>query len=271
MTHSPIRFALNHMVCPRFSIDELMQAAAELGLGGVELRSDIGAHSLTHVDQALAARQRAQELGIEVLSLNALYPFNLWNDERHREAERLAELTAAAGGQGLVLCPWVDGDGDSPDSDLETALLVLDEILGRHGLKGFVEPLGFVASSLRFKRDAVAAIDAVGLAQRFSLVHDTFHHQGAGEVELFAARTGLVHVSGVEDPELCFAAMQDGDRLLVGEADRLDNVGQLRRLIEGGYRGDVSFEPFAEKVHALADPLAALEQSLAFLRERLAA
>ncbi|QEM83486.1 TIM barrel protein [Halomonas binhaiensis] len=271
MASSSLRFALNHMIYPRFSIEELMQAAIALDIDAIELRNDVGDNSLTSLDQACTVGARAKELGLTVLSLNALYPFNVWNAERADQAERLAALTAAAGGQGLVLCPLVDSDGSGAPTDMRKALVALDGILGRQGLKGFVEPLGFPFSTLRFKREAIAVIDELGLGERFSLVHDTFHHQGAGETELYPQRTGLVHVSGIEDPGLDFAAMLDGDRLLVGEADRLDNAGQLIQLLQGGYHGHVSFEPFADSVHAADDPIAALKDSIAFLREHVGA
>ena len=107
-------------------------------------------------------------------------------------------------------------------------------ILGEFGLKGFVEPLGFPVSSLRFKRTALAAIDDIQGADVFSLVHDTFHHRGAGEGEVFASRTGLVHISGLEDPTVSFAEMLDVHRVLIGPKDRLGNIEQLRGFIAFG-------------------------------------
>jgi 2-keto-myo-inositol isomerase len=148
---------------------------------------------------------------------------------------------------------------------LRHALSELAPILRDRGIVGFVEPLGFTESSLRLKREAVDAIGAVGVGATFRLVHDMFHHAIAGEQAFFPARTGLVHVSGVEDPGLPLASMRDPHRVLVGPRDRLDNAGQLRRLLDGGYAGFVSFEPFAESVHALPDVASALKESMAFL------
>lgn len=273
MARYDVKFALNHMVCPRWTPLQLIEIAAEMGLGAVELRNDVGDNSILDLETARAAGRRARELGVEVLSINALYPFNVWDEERAARAEALAELAGAAGGRGLVLCPLVDAEhAASPQerrANLERSLTALDAILGRHDLQGFVEPLGFPISSLRTKAEAVEAIQSLGLASRFGLVHDTFHHQGAGETAVFAERTGLVHVSGVEDPALDFDDMLDPHRLLVGERDRLDNVGQLRRLLDDGYDGYVSFEPFAEEVHAQENPVAALRQSMDFIRAGL--
>ncbi len=273
MAQSDVKFALNHMICPRWTPRQMIDMAAEMGIGAVELRNDVGENSILDLDAAREAGRRARELGIEVVSLNALYPFNIWSAERAAQAEALAQRLDAAGGRGLVLCPLVDAAHDTSAEQkrdgLEQALTELDAILGRYGLRGFVEPLGFPISTLRYKAEAVDAIRRLGLESRFSLVHDTFHHQVAGESEFYADRTGLVHISGVEDPDIGFEEMLDPHRLLVGERDRLDNIGQLRRLLAAGYDGYVSFEPFAETVHALEDPVAALKQSMDFLRAGL--
>jgi 2-keto-myo-inositol isomerase len=79
-----------------------------------------------------------------------------------------------------------------------------------------------------------------------------------------------VHISGLEDAGLSFADMLDGHRVLVGPKDRIGNVEQLRRLCDDGYDGLVSFEPFAKEVHELRDPIAAVRDSMAYLRQALA-
>ena len=104
-------------------------------------------------------------------------------------------------------------------------------ILAPRGLVGLVEPLGFATSALRRKSEAVAAIDAVGGRDVFRLVHDTFHHHLAGEAALFPAATGLVHISGVDDPALAAAAMRDADRGLVTADDRIGNIAQIQALL----------------------------------------
>ena len=275
MTTRAIKFGFNHMISPALTPDELVEAAVALGAVAIELRNDVGDNSLRDVETARRAGAKAAGAGLEVVSVNALYPFNVWSDERARQTEALAALAAAAGATGLVLCPLNEGkmleDTAEKAAALRAALTAIGPILVAHGLKGFVEPLGFPVSSLRSKRYALAAIDDIGGAGVFSLVHDTFHHRGAGEEAVFAARTGLVHISGLEDPEISFTDMLDGHRVLVGPKDRLGNVEQLRELYADGYDGVVSFEPFAREVHALRDPIAAVRESMAFLRGALAA
>ena len=274
MTQRSIKFGVNHMVSPSLTPDELVDAAAKLGAVAIELRNDVGDNSLKDLESARRVGARASNAGLEVRSINALYPFNIWNEERARQTETLAGLAEACGAAGLVMCPLNEGKmlEDTPEkaAGLRAALSGIRPILERHGLRGFVEPLGFPLSSLRFKRDALAAIDDIGGADVFSLVHDTFHHRGAGEQQLFARRTGLVHISGLEDPAVSFVDMLDGHRVLVGPKDRLGNVEQLRQLYEEGYGGVVSFEPFAKEVHGLPDPIAAVRDSMAYVRKALA-
>jgi len=269
-----IKFGLNHMVCPSLSPMQLLDAAKDLGVAAVELRNDVGSNSISDVVIAREVAAKAADLGLEVRSVNALYPFNIWNAEREVHAHKLAELARACGATGLVMCPLNEGRfvEDTPEKaeELRTALATLRDILVSHGLKGFVEPLGFPVSSLRFKSEALAAIDDVEGRDVLTLVHDTFHHTGAGEEKLYASRTGLVHISGLEDAEISFADMLDEHRVLVGPRDRLGNIAQLRALYADGYDGVVSFEPFAKEVQRQADPIAAVKSSMAYVRNALA-
>jgi len=48
-------------------------------------------------------------------------------------------------------------------------------------------------------------------------------------------------------------------------------VAQIRALQAAGYKGPFSFEPFASEVQELAEPEAALADSMGWLREQVAA
>jgi 2-keto-myo-inositol isomerase len=274
MANRKIKFGFNHMVSPSLTPEELVDAAVQAGAVAIELRNDVGANSIKDIDTARRVGAKAKDRGLEVRSINALYPFNVWSDERARQTEALAKLAAACGAVGLVMCPLNEGKmlEATPEkaAGLRAALKEARTILGAFGLKGFVEPLGFPVSSLRFKRDALAAIDDVKGADVFSLVHDTFHHRGAGEREIFAARTGLVHISGLEDLAISFTDMLDGHRVLVGPKDRLGNIEQLKQLYADGFDGIVSFEPFAKEVHDLALPVVAMRESMAYVQKAVA-
>ena len=163
----------------------------------------------------------------------------------------LRMLSAAA----IVLVPTNDGSGRGDGErqrNLRTALTRLKPILAGRGVAGLVEPLGFASCSLRFKSEAAEAIDAVGGG--FMLVHDTFHHHLAGETAIFPRMTGLVHVSGVDEPDVALAALRDSHRVLVGPKDRLGNIAQIRALRAAGYAGPLSFEPFAAQMRSTPSP-----------------
>ncbi|RQU47252.1 xylose isomerase, partial [Burkholderia cenocepacia] len=97
-----------------------------------------------------------------------------------------------------------------------------------------------------------------------------FHHHLAGEDIFFPNLTGLVHISGVEEADLPIERMRDGHRVLVGGADRLGNIPQLRELLARGYRGALSFEPFASEIAEANDIEDRLRASIDYVRGALA-
>lgn len=267
-----IRFSVNHIAAPRLDVAGFAGLARGLGLSEIEIRNDLPGVALADGTPAEAVRQATA--GMTILSINALQRFEDWNPARAAEAEALAGYAAACGAKALVLVPTNDkADPRSAGQraeGLRAALSALRGILAGHNLIGLVEPLGFAECALRLKGTALAAIDAVGGADRFRVVHDTFHHFLSGETDFFPARTGLVHISGVEDRSLARDAIRDAHRVLVGPADLMDNVGQIRTLVAGGYAGAFSFEPFAESVQSLPDLGAALRDSIAFIQAHAA-
>ena len=273
MAPTPV-FALNHITSPGLHLADFLRLAGQVGVDAVEIRNDLRGVEIGDGTPAAEVRRAAEAAGVEILSINALQRFNEWGPAREREAAELAAYARDCGARALVMCP-VNSREDTRGAmqrvdDLRRSLAALTPILGDHGILGFVEPLGFAESSLRLKRVAVEAIDAVGGGAVFRLVHDTFHHFLAGETELFPERTGLVHISGVEDRSLPHDAIRDAHRVLVGPGDLTANVGQIEALLAGGYRGPFSFEPFAESVQTLRDQAGALRASMAFVRQGLA-
>ena len=144
-------------------------------------------------------------------------------------------------------------------------------MLADAGITALVEPLGFERASLRQKREAIDAIEAIDGQTEFRIVHDTFHHFLAGERELFPEWTGIVHISGVTDPSITPQQMEDEYRVLVDAHDRLGNLAQLRALKAAGYSGPISFEAFSPEVHAIADPAHNLAASIEFIKKQLEA
>lgn len=261
-------FAINHMAAPQCMLADFFQLAASLQAARVEIRNDISGNAILDGTTAAEVKRHAEANDVTIISINALQKFNQWSDSRLAEAEALADYAAGCGAKALVLVAANDGAITDRGVRVENAsrmLALIAPILRERGLIGLVECLGFEACSLRSKKEAVAAIDAANGRDVFRLTHDTFHHYLAGEPELFPELTGLIHISGVEDPAVAVSDMRDSHRVLVGPKDRLDNLGQIAALRRNGYSGPLSFEPFAEELRHLADPAAALRQSMNFI------
>lgn len=276
-TSQAMDFAINHMTAPQLRLPEFFALARQLGAPRVEIRNDIAGNAILDGTTAAEVRALAEGNDVTIISINALQKFNQWSDTRLAETEALADYAAAAGAQALVLVAANDGAIAGASQRIENAsrlLASIAPILRERGLIGLVECLGFESCSLRSKREAVTAIDNANGRDVLRLTHDTFHHHLAGEPDLFPDRTGLIHISGVDDPAIAIADMRDSHRLLVGPRDRLGNLEQIAALRAGGYSGPLSFEPFAEELRHLPDPAAALRQSMNFivsgLKERAA-
>lgn len=266
-------FALNHMTVPGLSYDAVIGMAQRLGCVGVEFRNDL-AGPLFGGDTPEHVREKLDAAGLRLLALAEVKAFNDWSDDKRREAEALIAIAAAAGAEAVALIPRNDGFGrgnGERQANLRMALRALHPMLKDAGLLGLVEPLGFSSCALRFKADAVEAINSLNAADTFRLVHDTFHHHVAGETRIFPEMTGMVHVSGVVDQDVATAEMQDAHRVLVDGRDRLGNIDQIAALVSAGYRGPISMEAFAPEIHALTRVEAALEQSFEFIRSQISA
>ena len=268
-----IQFAINRISAPRLSLEDFCQMVVRLGIDAVEFRNDLPGVEMQDGTPGSKVGEIARQHGLKALTINALYPFDVWDDTRAEQAKTLASYARECGVQALVLCPFNTYDDKRSESerrgDLRKALKALRPILQDHGLIGHVEPLGFPQSALRLKRPAVEAIDEIDGADTFNLLHDTFHHHLASDTDYFPDRTGLVHISGVVDASVPVSDLLDDHRVLVGEADVLRNVEQVRELIDRGYRGYFSLEPFAKAVHELSDPESAIRESLEYFKTRV--
>ena len=274
-----IPFALNHMAAPRLSSRAFIDLAASLGCCGVELRNDLADKKLSMAaffdgEPARAIGAYARAKGMRLLGLSEAYGFNDWNAAMRDKVQRLLDQAKESGAETINLIPRNDAPALS-DAErvaaLARALAAIKPMLEAVELVGLIEPLGFVTSSLRHKAEAVEAIRSVGGVGRFKLVHDTFHHHLAGGGRIFAEHTGIVHISGVIDPSLAPEQMQDSHRILVDGGDRLGNVEQIRALLDAGYKGAFSYEPFSPQVHGLDDAAASLRESMDFIRTAVSA
>jgi len=253
-------FAVNHMTMANASYQELLDVAGDLGCVGVEIRNDLPG-PLFGGSSAKAAALAAQEKGLRILALSEVKSFNELSDEKLEQAESLMKIAQACGAEAVSLIPRNDGqcvDKTERRTALLDAIQALLPLLETYNLIGLIEPLGFAESSLRYKSEVVEAIESASAAERFKLIHDTFHHHLAGEGAFFPAYTGIVHISGVVDSSLSSCQMLDAHRVLVDESDCLGNISQLKAMLEGGYSGPFSVEAFSTEVHAITDPRAEL-------------
>jgi 2-keto-myo-inositol isomerase len=268
-----INFSINRISAPRSSFNDYLAMCQRLGVSTIEIRNDLTGTEISDGTAPALLKAAAEQAGITIRSINALYPFDVFDAELAKKARDLAAYARDCGAQALVMCPLNSRDDKRNESErrrgLVQALKNLRVILDDHDIEGLVEPLGFEECSLRRKSDAVEAIYAAAGEKHFKLVHDTFHHHLAGEDIFFPDLTGLVHVSGVESTKLEVNQMRDGHRVLVGEADRLGNITQLRELLDRGYTGAVSFEPFAVEIMEASNSEALLKQSMDYIRTAL--
>lgn len=267
------QFSLNRMSAPRMPFDQYVEMCKRLGVAAIEIRNDLDDVEINDGTPATAVRAATEAAGLKILSINALQRFEQWSDDRADEAKALADYAVQCGARSLVLCPTNSrSDSRSPDTrhaDLVRALVELKPILQARDLLGLIEPLGFEECALSRKSDAVKGIYAAAGERVFHLVHDTFHHHLSGEDIFYPDLTGLIHISGVEEVGLPVDRMRDGHRVLVGNADRLGNIRQLKVLIERGYRGAFSFEPFAMEISEATDIEKRLRASIDYVRAAL--
>lgn len=264
-------FALNHIIRPQTSYLELLDLAVQTGCSGVEFRNDFAGKALFGGDDPAKVKAAAETAGIKILALAEVKMFNRWDAKKAQEAEDLMKIALAAGSPVISLIPANDGQGlgnGERQGNLRLALRELKPMLEQYGLLGFVEPLGFPISSVRYKSEAVEIIDAID-PKRFKIVHDTFHHALAGGGEIYPEHTGIVHISGVVDNTPAIEALQDAHRVLVDKDDRLGNVAQIQQFLNANWKGSFSFEPFAGEVHNLVDPVKSIRASIEFIKSQL--
>jgi 2-keto-myo-inositol isomerase len=271
------RFGLNRIVAPSLGLAEFYDLASSLGISKVELRNDLGgADPVDGLDPAEAARLAADR-GIEVISINALQKFNVAAVRAQATAElrALLELAGAIGCKAVVMCPNNDAaDARSPERRMDEtvdSLAAFGPLFTDAGVLGYIEPLGFRISSLASLLVAQEAIERSGCSC-YRVVHDTFHlHIGPDGPGILGttyriAMTGLVHISGVEDP-IAVDAYRDDNRILVGPADEMKSKEQIDLVDRLGYRGDFSYEAFSPAIQKLgrSELASALQKSLDYL------
>jgi 2-keto-myo-inositol isomerase len=268
-----VQLSLNRIAKPQLPLPEFLRLAADLGMKYVEVRNDVPGQPVLDGLSDAELRKAQADTGVQILTINALYPFER-GQTLPATLEKLKGLIADARRVGcphIVMCPFNELGDTRPAAqraeELVATLNAYGPLLAAAGMVGLVEPLGFARSTLRTKRAALEGIRKCATPNAFKLVHDTFHHYLSGETEFFPAETGLVHVSGVAKGKAKEAIQDDDDRILVDASDSMDNRGQVAKLLAGGCKAVVSYEPFGPSVRALAVPelKKALQESVKYL------
>lgn len=255
------RIGLNRIIYPYLNLEDFFKLTADLSLNKVELRNDLPGRGIIDTYSPERVKDLSKKYGIDIITINALQKFNLGEVLTHtiKELKGLIDLSLSIGCKAIVLCPNNDINDrrDSKEIFKETieALKSFAPLFEESDLLGYVEPLGFKESSLS---SLVTAREAIKKSScpNYKIVHDTFHHHiGPDTFNIIEnnynpSYTGLVHISGVES-FIPIEQYRDNHRILVTAQDRLESKEQIELLLKLGYKGDISFEPFAEEIQKM--------------------
>jgi 2-keto-myo-inositol isomerase len=272
------KIGLNRILFPTANLEEFFKLSSHMGLHKIELRNDLPGAGIIEPYSPEEVKALSEKYNIKIITINALQKFNLGTvfPEVLEELKELIRLSIAIDCEAIVLVPNNDAN-DKRDSDVmmkETlaALKAFGSLFEDNGIWGYVEPLGFEECSLRSKVVALQAIQESG-CKNYKIVHDTFHHYLGPDTDDTLKKndydisyTGLVHVSGVES-NIPSNQFKDDHRILITDKDSLKNLEQLELLMKLGYKGDISFEPFAKEVQRMQTEAlkAAINQSIEFI------
>lgn len=251
------RFCINRKIAPNLSIEEFFRVVQQCGLTKVEMRNDLPSGKVLDDLSIEQFNELARKYHIEVVTINALYPFNLpfARAELTQKAEEMLNIAKQIHCQSIIMCPYNEVDHRSAakrEEDTADSIKYFTQLFAQYGINGLVEPLGFPISSLRSYTLATQLIKSVNSS--FKLVLDTFHHHLAGlPVETYAETVdinniGLVHLSGVEDSRAT-DLLTDEERIMLTPKDVLKSKEQVIQLEKLGYTGIYAFEPFASALN----------------------
>jgi len=271
------RISLNRILFPAGSLEEFFKLSSDMGLSKIELRNDLEGLGIIDPYSPQQVKLFSEKYDIGILTINALQKFNLGAvlPKVLEQLKELIRLSVAIDCAAIVLVPNNDLNDKRHSAAImkETvaALKAFGPLFGDNGILGYIEPLGFEECSLRSKVTALQAIQESG-CRNYKIVHDTFHHHlGTDSDDTLKnnydiSYTGLVHVSGVES-KIPSNTYKDDHRILITDRDSLKNREQLKLLIKLGYKGDISFEPFAREVQGMEIEAlkAAINQSIDFI------
>ena len=255
------KISLNRIIYPKLKLEDFFKFTKNLDLNKIELRNDLPGGKIIDGYTPGQLKELSKKYGVEILTINALQKFNLAAilPETIKELRKLINLSLSIGCKAIVLCPNNDVNDKRGSEEIfkETvkALKSFGPLFRDSRMQGYLEPLGFEECSLRSIVTAMRAIQESGYPV-YKIVHDTFHHHlgpdtfDTIENDYDISYTGLVHISGVEC-NIPVEEYRDNHRVLVTAQDRLQTKEQIELLLKLGYTGNISFEPFSNKVQEM--------------------
>ena len=250
-------FILNRIIQPNVPLKDFIQFAAECSACGIEIRNDLPNPQLLDGIKPEEITALCKNLNMKIVTVNALQKFNVPSlfEEKKRELAVMLDKAVSVECSKIVLCPLNDiSDSRSEEQkhkDLTDALNEYAPLFAKRNAIGLLEPLGFESSSMRFKKQAVKAIQSCNAPECYRILHDTFHHYLSGEQTMYPEFTELVHLSGVYAGKTK-KDITDADRVMPDEKDIMNNKGQLSYMQNHGFAGYISFEPFSPQIQKLS-------------------
>lgn len=263
-------FAINQIITKYSKFEDFISFAKQLNINKIEIRNDIKENLLLE-NKPLEVKDLCKKNKINILSINALQKFNIWNNEREIELLQLCDYASKANVWAIVLVPLNDGSVPNETDQIDLLRLSLrniSKILNNYDLIGLVEPLGFIQSTLRKKSLVIQVIEESQITN-IKLLHDTFHHKLSEEKNFYINSTGLVHISGVSN-QFKNHKLTDDYRSTIQNNDLIENINQIKRFLNSGYSGVFSFEPFSEELINDVDKLNLTQKTFDFILSNFA-
>ncbi|MDU8925593.1 TIM barrel protein [Pasteurellaceae bacterium LIM206] len=269
------RFCINRKIAPALSIEEFFQVVTNCGLTKIEMRNDMPSGKILDDLTVEQFNALTDKYHLEVITINALYPFNLpsMREKVTKTAVEMLETAQQINCNAIIMCPFNEPDtrtAEQRKSDTAESIKYFTALFDKYHINGLIEPLGFPVSSLRSFNLAGELIKSVN--SPFKLTLDTFHHHLAGlpvvsfEETVDVTQIGLVHLSGVTATRPADTLL-DEDRVMLSEKDVLRSKEQAIALEKLGYKGIYAFEPFSSVLHnwTAADIEKAINDSISYI------
>ena len=266
-----MKVSINHSTCPNLTYENFFKLANRLKITNVEIRNDLP-NLIFDSNSTSEIYNLKKEYNINIISINALQKFNIWDNERKEELLFLCRSANEINCEGIVLVPLNSGnffEKEKHQTLLKNSLKEIDFILSEYQLKGFIEPLGFKSSSLRYKSEVIDQLKTLRVDHNFSLVHDTFHHKVAEDESTYVENTSIVHISGVNNREIKECDFTDDMRELINESDQIKNIQQINYFLSNKYDGFFSIEPFSEKIQNSDNHYDLIKESLNYINKNI--